>query len=133
MSAVQPLEVERIVVDVYVRQGRSIDIADEAQDIGEFVPQAPAAPPAEGETSPPARLEDAQPIEGALPPEDAATRRDQKSEADREHRAEAALALGGTFVVPSAPGRRAARIARGARSSRGRRWTKVGRLLRQVR
>ena len=41
---IQPDGVERLVIDVIVRQGRSIDAADEIEDTGDMAPQQPPAP-----------------------------------------------------------------------------------------
>jgi hypothetical protein len=122
---IQPDGIERLVVDVIVREGRSIDAADEAADGGELPPksdEAPAAAPGSQPAPPEAPSEEA-----SIDPANDARGTNGRSAAL------AALAIGGGYSGISAPARRALRVARGVPRRAARRLTKVSRLLRRVR
>ncbi len=122
---IQPDGIERLVVDVIVRQGQAIDVADEAQDAADVVAPQPAAA---GDQVPPAQPReqpgDGVPIENTAPP---------NVESDSETADKAAFTLGVGVLGLSAPARRAARIARGPQTEGNSRWNKVSRLLRSIR
>ncbi len=111
---IQPDAVERLVVDVVVREGRSIDAADEAEDSGD------------------SSLDDndSKPVQPA--PRENETGRREEGDATERTWNDAALALGG-FVVYSTPGRGKSRIGQDARRFDERSLTKVRRLLRRIR
>ncbi|MGD9723903.1 MAG: PKD domain-containing protein [Pirellulales bacterium] len=136
---VQPDGIERLVVDVIVREGRSIDIADESSDVGELPPRpndAPvAAPPAGPENqlpadAPPGAAPGAEAPPANLPVDDA--NRSGSADDDRTRTLEAAIAAGGVALTLG-PARRARRIARGNAGPAQPPLTKASRLLRRGR
>ncbi len=133
---IQPDGVERLVVDVIVRQGRSIDAADEAEGVGDSIPEGaepePAGAPPD-ETLPGSALLNARqplptPILGP-----AATDRGDESAAHDERWAATAMALGSGYVAYAVPAGRRSRIGRGPSRRDERPLTKVHRLLRRLR
>ncbi len=122
---VQPDGIERLVVDVIVRQGRAIDVADEATDAGELPVQPQAAPPANADAAPPA-------AEDALQAGDAQQATPPADPSDQQAR-KAGMALGGGAMFYSVSGRRARQLARGARRAAEPGLSKVSRLLRRKR
>ncbi|MEX0641713.1 MAG: hypothetical protein WD468_03380 [Pirellulales bacterium] len=121
---IQPDGVERLVVDVIVRQGRNIDFSDESEDLGgtsgrTSPPQA--APPQESEALP------QDPV--SAPSTNDGARRDESDRSERELSA-AALVLGGGSVAYAAPFRRR-RLAPPKQRPAG--PTKARRLLRRLR
>jgi hypothetical protein len=128
---IQPDGIERLVVDVFVRQGRAMDIADETTDAGDLpvepaIIEPPAVEPADAE----APLPDP---EAALPANDASGAIEADAAADDESAIKAAIASGGGTLLYSLPPRRAARIARGPRRAAGKSFSKVSRMLRRKR
>ncbi len=123
---IQPDGVERLVVDVIVRQGRSIDAADEADGAADLLPQR-ATPPASQPAPPDAGAEQSprQIDQVEMTRHEGAQRFDPAD----ERWSEAALLLGG-YVATSAPARRAAKMVRAERASAERPLNKVRRLLR---
>ena len=124
---IQPDGIERLVVDVIVRQGRSIDATDEAADAGE----SPAVDGAAADTvgAPPVPV-----AEDAVAPAAAAV---LPAEADGEERdskgLQSAVAAGAAAVVMTSSERRAARIVRGKRPDEPRSLSKASRLFRRPR
>ena len=123
---IQPDGIERLVVDVIVRQGRNIDVADEAQGTGETTtqPNAPAA------GAVPAVDEAKQPAPQSAPPQDGAEHAPKAD--DSAGLSTAAMALGVGMVGYAAPLRRR-RWDRSAPRSETLPLSKVRRLLRRLR
>jgi hypothetical protein len=106
--------VERLVVDVVVREGRSVDAADEAEDSGDS----------------PLEDHDGKPEQPA--PRENETGSGEEGDARERNWNDAALALGG-YLVYSTPSRGKSRIGRDTRRFDERSLTKVRRLLRRMR
>ncbi len=128
---IQPDGIERQVVDVFVRQGRAMDIADEATDAGDLpveppAIEAPAVEPADAEAPLPG-------LDAALPVNDATRAIEADASAEDESAIKAAIASGGGYLLYCLPGRRAARIARGSRRASPPSLSKISRMLRRKR
>jgi PKD repeat protein len=124
---IQPDGIERLVVDVIVRQGRNIDVADEVQGTGETAPRGDAAPKADAA---PQGDEPKQPAPQSAPPQDGAEHAPNPDES--ADLSTAALAFGVGMMGSAAPLRRR-RWGRSARRAETSPLSKVGRLLRRLR
>jgi PKD repeat protein len=129
---IQPDGIERLVVDVIVRQGRSIDVADDIEDAAELAPapsdgmELDAVPqPAAPDGAVPEVGDERAPASGAAPAEPSA--------ADGARVPGAALVLGAAYVGYAGPRRKVARLVRGTSTAVQRKLTKLNRRIRPAR